>query len=1374
MAKEFVHLHLHTDYSLLDGAIQIKALARRAAELKMPAVAITDHGNMFGAISFYYQMRDAGIKPIIGIETYIARGSRFDRQSSGPTNAEGERGMNHLILLARDLEGYYNLVKLSSAAYLEGYYYKPRIDKELLARHSKGLIGLSACLSGVPSSLLSAGRFDEAAEAAMQYQDILGKGNYYLEIQEHGLEAQRRIYNSLIELSKKTDIPLVATNDAHYLTKDDYKAHDILLCIQTGKTVNEPNRFKFDGDQFYFRSAEEMWQVFGNDLPDALMRTLEVAEKCNLVFPKSENHLPVYPVPEGETTDSYFEKVSREGFEKRWLQIKDRPDRKYAYEDYKARLEREIETIKKMGFPGYFLIVWDFIRYAKERKIPVGPGRGCLAGDVPIVMEDGTTKPISQVQIGDTVRSHSGRALKVTALHRYDIDETLVRLKCFYGDSTGVTLTKDHKVLAERGVRPECWNRVAASTHGIVHQREEPTGNLNWIPAGQLKPGDWVFVPTPQVELAAPDVIDLAATADPAWARIEENHIEEIIPINRHHDYSSRDVSRQTGISRSSVQFIARNLQPIKANLRHNRAMAMAADYVEPQPGSLDARRDGLGEQSYAGTRITRFICPDSRFYRILGRWIADGWLRSDNEWALGLCFRADDQTGLAEAVDFFRSLGLQPCVRRATDGRKPTLLTAHSRTLVAHWRTIFPDYRSTAETKHIPDFVLRLPVETVLDVLAGYWSGDSRAGNAHRREYTATTVSRTLADQVRFLAWRCGIPASLKTRERTGKRGYKIQPSYILTVAKDERLARRIGAPPEAAVRRPIEGGLLLNQAGRETSVPGEQYAWRPIAGGLLLRLHEVEEASGVKQVFDLTVAEDHTYQTSSFAVHNSAAGSLVAYSLQITDIDPLQYDLLFERFLNPERVSMPDIDIDFCVRGRADVINYVAETYGRSSVSQIITFGTMASKAAIKDVGRALEMPYAEVEKVAKMIPPPVRGRNVSIEEAIKQNPDLKKAIETDERVAELINLARRLEGCSRHASVHAAGVVISPRSLDELVPVYKSPKDEFTTQYAMNDLEKTGMLKMDFLALTTLTIIDDALKSIERERGQPLDINNIPLDDQETMRLFAEGKCAAIFQFESPGMVEICRKLRPEGIEDLAALNALYRPGPIDSGMIDEFIERRHGRRKVRYDFPELKEVMGNTLGICVYQEQLMAVFQKLAGYSLGEADLVRRAMGKKKREELDKHREKFIQRATERGHNREKLAKLWASIEGFADYAFNRCLTGDAKIVDADTGEQVTIEQIANREVGASRTFSFDGEQVIVNDIVEAFETGEKEVVEIETADGRTLRCTLDHKFYTDQGYLPLREIIDRNLEIYISPGVEEYAAHGLEQKARAGD
>jgi DNA polymerase-3 subunit alpha len=764
--QRFAHLHLHTDYSLLDGAIQIKPLAKRNEELGMSACAMTDHGNMFGAISFYNAMKNRGVKPIIGCETYITRGSRKDRTASAP----GEKANFHLILLARDLEGYRNLVRLTSKAYTEGFYYKPRIDKQLLAEHSRGLIALSACMSGVPSAMLARENYDEAAAAAVEFEEIMGKGNYFLEIQEHGLDAQQRIRKPLVELSRRTGVPLVATNDAHYLMPEDARAHDVLLCIGSGKTVTDTNRLRYASPNFYVRSPEEMWRIFGDELPDALLRTVEIAERCDLKLPENINHLPNYPIPEGEgaSADVYFEKVVREGFERRrqrvWERQESRGKLRYPISDYQTRLAGEIAMIKRMGFAGYFLIVWDFVRYAKENAIPVGPGRG--------------------------------------------------------------------------------------------------------------------------------------------------------------------------------------------------------------------------------------------------------------------------------------------------------------------------------------------------------------------------------------------------------------------------------------------------------------------------------------------------------------SSAGSLVAYCLEITDIDPLQYDLIFERFLNPGRVSLPDIDIDFCVKGRGDVINHVANLYGRDSVCQIITFGTLASRAAIKDVGRALEMPYSEVERIAKLIPPPVRGRNVTLAQALEQVPELRKEIESNPNVKDLMEIAQRLEGCARHSSVHAAGVVISPVPLQELIPIAVSGKEELTTQYVMSDLEKTGMLKMDFLALTALTVINDCLTTIKQLLGEEINWSDIALNDEKTMAVFGEGRTDAVFQFESSGMQEICRKLKPKDVEDLSALNALYRPGPLDGGMVEEFIQRHRGQKTVRYLVPEMKEILSNTFGVLVYQEQIMQLAQKLAGYTLSEADLMRRAMGKKKREEMALHEEKFIDGAVERGIKKDKAEKIFSLMAKFSDYGFPR--------------------------------------------------------------------------------------------------------------------
>ncbi|HLM03433.1 MAG TPA: DNA polymerase III subunit alpha [Pyrinomonadaceae bacterium] len=769
MTKEFVHLHLHTDYSLLESAIQLKPLAKRLKELNMNACAITDYGNMYGAVNFYNTMKANEIHPIIGYEAHVTFGSRRDR---GTSLESGERPYYNLVLLAKDLEGYYNLSYLASKAFTEGMHYKPRIDLEILAEKSKGLVALSSGFKGFVWHHLKHGDVGKAEQKLLRLREIFGKDDFFLEIQQHDLEDEKKIFGNIVAFSKNNDIPLVATNDAHYLYADDARAHELLLCIGEGKTVNDLSRTTFGSDNFYVKSPEEMWQVFGADLPQSLNNSLKIAEMCRFKLPSGDNlALPLYPIPPDsgcQSVEEYFEKVTFQGFESRKRSVLDKLRNegilKHPFSDYQGRLGKEIDIIRRMGFPGYFLIVWDFIQYAKRKGIPVGPGRG--------------------------------------------------------------------------------------------------------------------------------------------------------------------------------------------------------------------------------------------------------------------------------------------------------------------------------------------------------------------------------------------------------------------------------------------------------------------------------------------------------------SAAGSLVAYCLEITDVDPLQYDLLFERFLNPERVSMPDIDIDFCVRGRAEVINHVTEVYGRDSVCQIATFGTMASKAAIKDVGRALNMPYADVEKIAKLIPPPVRGRNVSISQAMEQVGELRSAIETSEQVRELVDLARRLEGCARHTSVHAAGVVISPKPLHELVPTAVSAKNELTSQYTMTDLEKVGMLKMDFLALTTLTIINDCLISIKQRTGAEIDWTTVSLSDEKTMALFGEGRTEAVFQFESPGMQEICRRLKPKELEDLAALNALYRPGPLDGGMVDDFILRHRGEKRVAYIVPEMKDILSNTYGILVYQEQIMQLAQKLAGYTLGEADMMRRAMGKKKREEMAVHEEKFIQGAVARNIKREKAEEIFKLMAQFADYGFNR--------------------------------------------------------------------------------------------------------------------
>jgi DNA polymerase-3 subunit alpha len=749
----FVHLHCHTDYSLLDGACEIGQLMDIVAAQQMPAVAMTDHGNLFGAVQFYNAAKARGIQPVIGCEVYVAKGRHNDQSE----------GYNHLVLLCESQEGYRNLIQLVSTGYLDGFYYKPRIDKDLLARHSKGLIALSACLKGDVNETLLAGRYDDAMRLAYTYADIFGNSNFFLEIQDHHLEQDQRVNPLVNRLSQETGIPLVATNDSHYLRKDDARAHDILMCISTGKSVNDANRMKWNAPDFYLKSRVEMMALFG-EVEDALDRTWEIAQRCHVTLEKVQNPFPKFEVPETHTTDTYFEFVARHGFEKRRSRLealRAAGRLKHGLPEYVERLDREIQMIQQMKFSGYFLIVWDFIRFARSQGIPVGPGRG--------------------------------------------------------------------------------------------------------------------------------------------------------------------------------------------------------------------------------------------------------------------------------------------------------------------------------------------------------------------------------------------------------------------------------------------------------------------------------------------------------------SAAGSLVGYAMQITDIDPLQYGLLFERFLNPERISMPDIDIDFCMNRRGEVIQYVTEKYGREQVAQIITFNTLGARAAIKDVGRVLDMSFPEVDRITKLVP---NVLNISLEDAIKQEPGFTELARKDARVAEVLEVARRLEGMARNCSVHAAGVVISPQPLKELVPLYKTNKDEIVTQYDMSALEKLSLLKMDFLGLTTLTLIDDALKLIRQRHSVTLDPDELPLDDLKTYEVFSKGFTSGVFQFESPGMRDILRRYQPARIEDLTALNALYRPGPIQGGMIDDFIDRKHGRKPVQYELPELKELLEETYGVIVYQEQVMQIASRLAGYSLGEADILRRAMGKKKPEEMVAQRERFLKGAAQRGFPAKKIEKIFDLMEQFAGYGFNK--------------------------------------------------------------------------------------------------------------------
>jgi DNA polymerase-3 subunit alpha len=753
----FAHLHVHSQYSLLDGAIKIRDLVKKAGEYGMPAVAVTDHGNMFGAMEFYLACKSANIKPVIGSEVYIASESRHSREARSIGDAS-----YHLVLLCENMAGYRNLCKLVSIGYKEGFYYRPRIDKEVLEEYSEGLIALSACLKGEVAWLCEKDRIDAALNTARDFSRIFPE-RYYIEIQENTLPEQTKANKGLLHVAAELDLPLVATNDCHYLNRDDARAHEILLCIQTGKTMNDPTHMRFSAEEFHVKSPDEMARAF-HYAPEALSNTVRIADRCNLDFDFKTYHFPKYSLPDGSSLEEELIRQAREGLDSRLASIREkRPDLSEEEEKlYRERLEIELDCIIKMGFPGYFLIVADFINWAKDNNIPVGPGRG--------------------------------------------------------------------------------------------------------------------------------------------------------------------------------------------------------------------------------------------------------------------------------------------------------------------------------------------------------------------------------------------------------------------------------------------------------------------------------------------------------------SAAGSLVAYSIRITDLDPIPYNLLFERFLNPERISMPDIDVDFCQDRREEVIQYVTEKYGRDKVCQIITFGTMMAKGVLRDVGRALDFPYSEVDRIAKLVP---NVLNIQLADAMKQEPKLNEMAQSDPRIRELLDTALKLEGLTRHASTHAAGVVVAPDVLEEFCPVYKDQKsNSITTQFAMKFVEKIGLVKFDFLGLKNLTVIDNAVKLIRAGKNPDFDITMLGDDDEATYQLLQSGNTTGVFQLESSGMKDLLHKLKPSCFEDIIAVCALYRPGPLGSGMVDDFIDRKHGRKPVTYELPQLQPILKDTYGVIVYQEQVMQIARSLGGYSLGGADLLRRAMGKKDAAEMARQKEHFLAGAKENNVDAKKAEAIFDLMAKFAEYGFNK--------------------------------------------------------------------------------------------------------------------
>ncbi len=1212
----------------------------------MDSLAITDHGNMFGAIDFYLEAQKAGIKPIIGCEVYIAPGSRLDKTSSGIDEAS-----YHLILLARDETGYQNLIKLVSLGNLEGFYYRPRIDKEILSQYQKGLIGLTACLKGEIPVLLQQRRFNDALKTADDYLNILGKDNLYLEIQENLIPEQKIVNEGLIKISKELNLPLIATNDVHYLSKEDAASHEVLLCIQTQATLNDPNRLRFQTDEFYFKAPEEMQEIF-KDVPEAITNTLEVASRCNLELDFSKIHLPRYEPPEGKTKEEYLKELSELGLKEKFPQ---------APPAIKERLEHELKLIKARGFVSYFLIVWDFIHYAKSSHIPVGPGRGCLLPDTKILMNDGGQVDIQNLKVGNYVISHTGRANKVKDLFVYDLDEDIVAIKAKL-PALELKLTADHKVLAVRhkmckvkNIKPTiCKPTCRRYCKNKLWQEYK----LEWIEAAKLEKNDFLVYSRPKITpKKETQLFDLAT------------------------------------------------MIPKKGNLKYNNENI----WYE------------VGSNKIIQKRINRFIELDEKVARLLGYYVSEGWARTkEREAMIGFGFSKDEENKCREVQELMKTAFDLDSKIVPHKKKNSYQVLGYSKIVAEFLECLCGKY---ARNKRVPEAVFNSPDKIKREFLTGLFLGDG--SNKEKMRIAYDSVSLNLVSQVKMLLSSLGIISSIKIRNY---RNSNWNDSYKLRIS-----GRQLFYFNE--IFRDFKANIKEQNFYRNDTFIDENYVY--------FSMQSISTQRYKGKVYDISVERDSTFIANDVVVHNSAAGSLVSYLLGITDINPLKYGLLFERFLNPERLGLPDIDIDFCYERRNEVIDYVTKKYGRGNVAQIITFGTMQARAVVRDVGRVMGLAYADVDRIAKMIPP---DPSLTLKDALESESELKSLYKNDPQITKLIDTALSLEGLNRHASTHAAGVVIADKPLDNYTPLFETQDGQITTGYSMSALEKIGLLKVDFLGLRTLTVIDQTQKIIAKTKADIVDIDNIPLDDSRTYKLLTSGHTIGIFQVESSGMRDLLKKLEPDHFEDLIALLALYRPGPIGSGMLDDFMQRRHNRVPIKYQHPKLETILKETYGIIVYQEQIMQIVSELAGFSLAQADLLRRAIAKKIPEVMEQQRKNFILGCIKNNISESVANRIFDLIEYFSGYGFNKCVVGSTEIIDADTGKPVLVKELFANIGSVKSTFSCDNNlKIIKTKIKDVVNNGIKPVYKLKTSLGKEIIATSNHPVFTFSGWKNLGDL-----------------------------
>lgn len=910
MDKSFTHLHVHSEYSLLDGAARIKDMVTKVRDDGQPALGLTDHGNMYGILEFYKECRKQGVKPIIGQEMYQAFTHRSERpkrkgkiDDSGGESEEGRKAYYHLTTLAENNIGYKNLIQLSSRAYLEGYYMKPKIDWELLSTHSEGIIATTGCLGGIVLQDIMRGELDEALNHAARLQDIFGRDNLFIEIQNHGITQQTSTNPHLLDIAKKLDAPLLATNDSHYTHKEDHSLHDTLLCIQTGSRVAEENRFKFDGQEHYLKSSAEMRRLF-DYIPEACDNSLWIAERSNVEIEFGKPKLPHFSLPkEFVNEDEYLRYLAFEGAKDKWGKIPD---------DVTERIAFELKVIADMGFSSYFLIVWDIIRYARQSNIRTGPGRGCLDGGVLILTQDGYV-PIKDIKLGHEVVTHTGGIQNVTALHKYPISENLLQIYSYYGDEQGVSLTADHKILAEKAIETTAYKTSA--TPQKIRRWETPSGALDWIAASDLKVGDWVFTPTPRYEISDIEQIDMAIFANQNCAILDTVIIEKV-PVNTSYPFSLKSEKIMPSTFRRIVDQVEtgyiNDYDPLnfcglmrgyrkgckcwectfanseatsnykqygqlpfkkqQGGVPESVLMKLAAILADGKFQSVSEWIEYVKNNKYRTNTYKRFVQIDENFCNFIGRYVSNGWITSGAKNAMGIATRRseDDLTTTPLIRDVF-GIDLNPFHHAKTD------LTQYSGSYALVHKALhswMPNYEFNALTKALPEWVISLPVQKLRWILEGLWWGD----RSKKGKWNYTSSSRQLIEQTRIILTRCGIANG---------------------IAKDDRIDTRKG----------------FENRSRSWKITTAA-EWKPflhhvhtIQNGVMTRIRKIEEVSSNEFVYDLTVEKDASFLTSSFVVHNSAAGCVVSYCLQITDLDPIKYDLLFERFLNPSRISMPDI---------------------------------------------------------------------------------------------------------------------------------------------------------------------------------------------------------------------------------------------------------------------------------------------------------------------------------------------------------------------------------------------------------------------------------------------------------------------------------